>query len=151
MTALARRASIATILVPLGVALALAGFVSYSVDWASMLADHPRAAAHLRRLVRYGLETSRYVAFVVPVLIVLGSLVRFVQARGSRGLVFLKLTAYIVLWAAGTFVLFFALFAAYFLGDGHGPVDLLVPAALGTAGYTLFGGGLVASVLRGAP
>ena len=151
MTAPARRASLATILVPLGVALALAGFVSYSVDWTSMLSIHPRASAYLRRVVRYGLEASRYVAFVVPVLIVVGSLARFVKARGSRGFVFLKLTAYIVLWGAGTFVLFFALFAAYFMGDGHAQVDLLVPATLGIAGYMLIGFGLVASVLRGAP
>ena len=151
MTALARRASLATILVPVGVALALAGFLSYSVDWTSMLSTHPRATYYLRRLVRHGLEASRYVAFVVPVLIVVGSLARFVKARGSRGLVFLKLTAYVVLWGAGTFVLFFALFAAYFMGDGHAQVDLLVPAALGIAGYTFIGGGLVASVLRGAP
>jgi hypothetical protein len=137
--------------VPLGVALALAGFVSYSVDWTATLSAHPRATAHLRRLVRYGLEASRYVAFLVPVLIVVGSLRRFVKARGSRGLVFLKLTAYVVLWGAATFVLFFALFAAYFLGDGHAQLDLLVPAALGIAGYMLIGGGLVASVVRGSP
>jgi hypothetical protein len=151
MTALARRASLGTILVPLGVVLALTAFLSYSVEWTSTLAAHPRATAYLRRLVRYGLEGSRYVAFVVPALIVLGSLARFVKARGSRGLVFLKLTAYIVLWGAGTFVLFFALFAAYFMGDGHASIDLLVPAALGIAGYALIGFGLVASVLRGAP
>ena len=87
---------------------------------------------------------------LVPVLIVVGSLARFAKARGSRGLVFLKLTAYIVLWGAGTVVLFFALFAAYFLGDAA-QVDLLVPALLGIAGYALIGAGLVASVLRGAP
>ena len=145
----ARRVSLATILVPLGVALVLVGFLSYGADWASMFAGRPNVTAVLRRIVRHGLEASRYVAFGVPALILLGSMHRLVRARGSRGLVFLKLTAYVFLWAAGSLVLFFALFAAYFMGDMHAPVELLVPAALGIAGYVLIGAGLLASVLRG--
>ena len=145
----ARRA--ATFLVPLGVGLAIAGFLSYGVDWTSTLAQHPRAIAVLRRIVRHGLEAARYVAFGVPVVIALGSLYRLVRARGSRGMVFLKFVAYVILWAAGSFVLFFALFAAYFLGDAHAQVELLVPAALGIAGYMAIGAGLLASVLRGHP
>jgi hypothetical protein len=145
-------ASAAKVLVPVGVALALGGFVSYAgVEWTTMLAGHPGATGVLREAVRYGLEGARHGAFIVPAVIVLGSLYRFWRARGSRGLVFLKLTAYLVLWAAGTFVLFFALFAAYFMGDAHAPVELLVPALLGIAGYTCIGVGLAASVFRGAP
>jgi hypothetical protein len=144
-------ARFATLLVPLGVMLALAGVASYAVDWVEVLVAHPRAAATLRRAVRYFLDAAWYVAVGVPVVIVAGSLYRLVQARGARGLVFLKLTAYLILWAAGTFVLFFALFAAYFMGNPHARVDLLVPAMLGVTGYTLIGLGLVRSVLRGSP
>lgn len=151
MPAPGRGASPATILVPLGVALAMGGVLSFAVEWTAVLGGHPQALAILRSAVRYGLEASRYAALGVPALIVLGSAARFVKARGSRGLVFLKLTAYLVLWIAGSFTLFFALFAAYFVGDAHAPVELLVPAALGILGYLLIGAGLVASVLRGAP
>ena len=147
----ARGLTLATMLVPLGVALALAAFLSYGADWTSILAERPRAAAVLRRLVRHGLEAARHMAFGVPVVMVLGSIYRLVRARGSRGMVFLKLTAYVVLWAAGSFVLFFALFAAYFMGDAHAQLELLVPAALGILGYILIGAGLLASVLRGTP
>ena len=146
-----RPASLAAILVPLGVVLALAGVLSYGLDWTGTLAAHPRATAALKRLVRHGLEASRFVAFAVPVVIVAGSIFRLVRARGSRGVVFLKLTAYVILWAAGSSALFFALFAAYFLGDAHAQLELLVPALLGIVGYVLIGAGLVASVLRGAP
>ena len=151
MPGVARRFTVATLLVPLGVALALAAFLTYSADWTSILAERPRAAAMLRRLVRHGLEAARLVAFGVPAVMVLGSIYRLVRTRGSRGMVFLKLTAYVVLWAAGTFVLFFALFAAYFMGDAHARLELLVPALLGIAGYVLIGAGLLASVLGGTP
>jgi hypothetical protein len=149
MASAPRRASLATLLVPLGVTLALAGFLSYSVEWTQLLAQHPRATGVLKRLVRFGLEAAWYVAIAVPVVIVAGSLYRFVRVRGSRGIVFLKLSAYLVLWAAGSFALWFALFAAYFLGDGHAQLELLVPALLGLTGYLLIGLGLAGSVLRG--
>ena len=137
------------IFVAVGVALALAGFVSYAaVEWTALLARHPGATEVLRQAVRHGLEAARHFAFVVPAVIVAGSLWRLVRARGSRGMVFLKLTAYVVLWAAGSFVLFFALFAAYFMGDNRAQVELLVPALLGIAGYGFIGAGLIASVLR---
>ena len=48
-------------------------------------------------------------------------------------------------------ICFVALFAAYFMGNPHAPVDLLVPALLGITGHALIGLGLVRSVLRGAP
>ena len=137
---------------PVGVALALAGFVSYaSVEWTGLLASRPGATAILREAVRHGLEGARHFALIVPAVILLGSLYRLWKARGSRGMVFLKLTAYVVFWAAGSFVLFFALFAAYFMGDAHARVELLVPAVLGIAGYAFIGLGLVASVFRGTP
>ena len=151
MSAPRNNARFETLLVPLGVVLALAGVASYSVDWAEVLAGHPRASAVLRRVVRHLLDATWYVAVAVPVVIAAGSLYRLVRARGARGLVFLKLTAYLILWAAGTFVLFFALFAAYFMGNPHASVDLLVPAILGIAGYAIIGLGLARSVLRGAP
>lgn len=142
--------AVPAVLVPLGVVLALVGVLSYGLDWTPLLAEHAQAAAVLKRVVRVGLELAWYVAVGVPVVIVAGSLYRFVRARGSRGLVFLKLTAYVILWTAGTFALFFALFAAYFLGDMHAQLELLVPAILGLAGYFLIGLGLAVSVLRGA-
>lgn len=136
------------LLVPVGVAIAIGGMLAYGLDWLRILAPHPGATALLKRAVRVALEAATYIGVAVPAVMLAASLYRFVVARGARGLVFLKLTAYLILWAAGSFVLFFALFAAYFMGDAHAQVQLLVPALLVAAGYALIGLGLTLSTAR---
>jgi hypothetical protein len=148
MTHKTRRVPLAALLVPIGVAIAIGGMLGYGLDWLRILAPHPEATALLKRTVRVALEAATYIAVAVPVAILVGSAWRFAVASGARGLAFLKLTAYIILWAAGSFVLFFALFAAYFMGDAHAQVQLLVPALLAATGYALIGTGLAISAFR---
>jgi hypothetical protein len=138
----------ATLLVPLGVAIVLAGLASYGFSWSELFAEHPRALEIMKDVVRVSLEASWYIAFGVPVLILLFSLYGLVVASGRRGMVFLKMTAYVVLWALGSSALLGALLGAYLLGGPHAQIELLIPTTLGVLGYALIGLGLLASVLR---
>ena len=143
-----RRVSLATVLVPFGVAIVLTAFASFGVSWSGFFAAHASWLAGMKDAVRVALEASTYIAFGVPALILAASIWRFIFARTGRGWIFLKATAYLVLWAFGSSALLGALLGAYLLAGPHAPIELLVPTAIGIVGYTLIGLGLLASAFR---
>lgn len=141
--------SVASRLMVWGMLLVMVAVAAYiAVDWAGLLARHPHYLRPLRAVVKPTLQLSWYWAFIVPLLLLVASVVRFFTAKSGRAMIVWKLFAYVTLWAIGSFSFFFGLFLVYAPGLGEGGRDLLLPALAACFGYILLGLGFLASVLQ---
>ena len=87
-------------------------------------------------------------ALGLPVVLLAGSVYRFVVARSGRMMVLAKLFAWFTLWAIGSFAFYFGLFLTYAPGLGQGGAELAAPALAAIVGYLVIALGFIISVLQ---